>query len=475
MTGKLGRKGKLLALGAALLWLAACAPAAPRPAVTLAPATPMAGPRPEVTLTAADRILILAPHPDDETIGCGGVIQKAVALGLPLRVVFLTYGDNNEWSFVLYRKRLEVLPGQVQQMGLVRHDEATAAARTLGLTPEQLVFLGYPDFGTLDIWYSHWGDQPPLRSMLTRVTAVPYANARRPGAPYKGEEILADLETILGEFRPTQIFLSHPADHNPDHLALYLFTRVALWDLGLEPALYPYLVHYPRWPTPRGYLPSQPLTPPAGLGDTPAWWNAGLSQEEVLRKEAALRAHRTQYEANPRYLPAFVRTNELFSNYPEVVLWAGAADTALGPEGVDFDQEVSDELTETERAAFVGVEWRTVRRAGDDLTLTLRLSRPLAEGVGASIYLLGYRADQAFATLPKVHVQIGYLDTAVYDQEHELPEAGVVVTRAPTQIELRIPLALLGRPQRLLISARTYVGPVPLDSAAWRVVILPAE
>ena len=33
----------------------------------------------EITLEASDRLLILAPHPDDETIATGGVIQKAVA------------------------------------------------------------------------------------------------------------------------------------------------------------------------------------------------------------------------------------------------------------------------------------------------------------------------------------------------------------------------------------------------------------
>jgi hypothetical protein len=69
------------------------------------------------------------------------------------------------------------------------------------------------------------------------------------------------------------VFLSHPADGNPDHLALYLFTHVALWDLGaeLQPTLYPYLVHYAHWPTPRGYHPTDPLPPPPGLEQTNAW------------------------------------------------------------------------------------------------------------------------------------------------------------------------------------------------------------
>ncbi|MGO9610231.1 MAG: PIG-L deacetylase family protein, partial [Verrucomicrobiia bacterium] len=56
------------------------------------------------TLTPDDRIIIFAPHPDDESIGCGGIIQQALALKVPVRIVWLTYGDNNEWSFFLYRK-----------------------------------------------------------------------------------------------------------------------------------------------------------------------------------------------------------------------------------------------------------------------------------------------------------------------------------------------------------------------------------
>jgi len=87
-------------------------------------------------------------------VGCGGIIQKAVAMGLPLRVVFLTYGDNNEWSFFVYRKHPVLLPRSVRLSGAERHDEALAAARTLGVATNQLTFLGYPDYGTLAIWYT---------------------------------------------------------------------------------------------------------------------------------------------------------------------------------------------------------------------------------------------------------------------------------------------------------------------------------
>ena len=208
---------------------------------------------PEIELGASDRILILAPHPDDESLACGGIIQRALSSGLPVHVLFLTNGDNNEWSFMVYRKRPELLPWQVRAMGEVRRGEALAAARGLGLPPDALTFLGYPDFGTLRIWCSHWGDAPPFRSMLTRVTSVPYENAYRRGAAYKGEEIVRDLTAVIREFRPTRIFVSHPADDNPDHAALYLFTRIVLWDLAED--------HTPAGPSIPRPLPA--LAPPA--------------------------------------------------------------------------------------------------------------------------------------------------------------------------------------------------------------------
>ena len=94
------------------------------------------------------------------------------------------------------------------------------------------------------------------------------------------------------------------------------------------------------------------------------------------------------------------------------------------------------ELTEEERAKFVGVEWRTVRREGDNLVLTMALSKPLAEGVGLSAYLFGYRPDKPFAAMPKIHVRVGELTHAVTDQSHQLANSGVQVKRDAHQIVL---------------------------------------
>jgi LmbE family N-acetylglucosaminyl deacetylase len=462
------------------LAVAACAPLrapapvpspAPRPTATLAPLAQ------ELVLTAGDRVLILAPHPDDETIATGGIIQKAQAMGLPVRVVYLTYGDANQWSFLIYRKRPEVGPRAVESMGEVRRTEAISATRVLGLQQDQLVFLGYPDFGNLQIWDRHWGDAPPYEGLLTGATAVPYPDAYRPGAAYRGQELLSDIEAVIRDFKPTKVFVSSPADQNPDHLALYLFTRVALWDLAeqLRPELYPYLVHYPHWPEPRGYHPTVPLAPPADLAGEGTWLSELLSEAELAVKRVALQQHKTQYEANQRYLDSFLRTNELFGDLPTVPLAPGAPGVSLSQQALFSGDSTGDQLTEEERAKFVGLEARNVRIEGTDLVFELELSSALPEGVQASAYFFGYRPDVSFGSMPKLHVGFSDIGHRVYDGQKEMDATAVSVTRETGQITMRVPLELLGAPQRVFFHARTNLGSVPLDSTEWRVLSLPGD
>jgi LmbE family N-acetylglucosaminyl deacetylase len=51
-----------------------------------------------------DKALILAPHPDDETLGCGGTIRLLLLRKTPVKVIFLTSGEKAE-SFVDGTKR----------------------------------------------------------------------------------------------------------------------------------------------------------------------------------------------------------------------------------------------------------------------------------------------------------------------------------------------------------------------------------
>ena len=433
---------------------------------------------PELTLSPKDRILVLAPHPDDEVLGNAGILQRAVAMKLPVKVVYFTYGDSNQWSFLLYRKHLVIMPKAVQGMGIVRRDEAITAASILGVNRQDLIFLGYPDFGTMNIWYSHWNDRLPLMSMLTRVTKVPYQGAFRPGALYKGEEIERDLRSVLRTFKPTKIFLSHPADHNGDHLSLYLFTRVAVWDEDMEDMVtfYPYLIHYIGWPKPWGFHPDKTLIPPEALSKIIEWKQYHLSKEEFDLKKAALQAHRSQYSSSRSYLSSFVRSNELFGDFPLIRLHLNENSSVFSSKYKFVPSaELPEELSPKEKMAFIGIEWKFVRWEGNHLSISIALSKPLAANVEASIYIFGYqrKGDKVpFASMPKISVNLGVLSYNVFDQAKRISQDSVEVKRSSNEIIINVPLKLIGNPDRILTSARTYLGNVPLDSASWMAVEL---
>jgi LmbE family N-acetylglucosaminyl deacetylase len=432
---------------------------------------------PTISFLPTDRVLILAPHPDDEVIACAGVIQGALAAKCPVQVVFLTYGDGNQWAFSLYRKRPVVLPAALKSLGLLRHDEALAALASLGLPRENVVFLGYPDFSSLDIWETHWGDRPPRESLFTHATAVPYSNAFRAGAPYKGDEILLDLETLLRRFRPTRVFVSHPADDHPDHKALYLFARVALWDVddAEKPVVYPFLVHHGHWPQPQGYHPDVALSPPTlpVTGAGPSWFSYCLSPGQIAAKYAALSNHRSQFAAGGGYLLSFVRPNELFADLPVVALAPGAASPLLPLERAVGAPELPEDLLDEERVAFVGVVDRSVGIENGNLTLSVTFSRPLGDAVGVSAFLFGYRHDRPFPGMPKLHVRFGALNHEVYDQDKRLSSSTVQLSRSLNRVTIRVPLQTLGNPDRAFTSVRTYLSAVPLEHSSWRILQLP--
>jgi hypothetical protein len=310
---------------------------------------------------------------------------------------------------------------------------------------------------------------------MTRVIAVPYKGAYRFGAPYKGEEIIKDLRSILRDFKPTKIFVSHPADHNGDHLALYLYLRVALWDEGMDGnvQLYPYLIHCLTWPRPKGFHPEKDLTPPEALAGDEIWRQYHLSASQMETKKEALQAHKSQYFSSRNYLLSFVRFNELFGDIPPMKMHLNERIPIIpGNKKLMTTTELPEELSDQERSAFVGVDWKSLRWEPENLVVTIGLSKPLAQDVEASIYFFGYSSKIPFGQMPKINVRLGVLSYSAYDQNKRLEQEVVQVSRSPKEITITVPLKLLGYPQKILTSARTSLGNFPLDNASWVVVEL---
>ncbi|MGH9066504.1 MAG: PIG-L deacetylase family protein [Acidimicrobiales bacterium] len=126
--------------------------------------------------------LVLAPHPDDETLGCGATILAKLAAGVEVTVAVVADG-----------RALGTGPAELE-MAALRRRELEAAAAALGLERDRLVLLGFPDGGL--------GDQ---------VTEV--------------ADAIADL---VATRRPSQVLVTAGWDPHPDHAALGAGAAAAL-------------------------------------------------------------------------------------------------------------------------------------------------------------------------------------------------------------------------------------------------------
>ena len=106
--------------------------------------------RPPLELIAnfdAKPVVVLAPHMDDEVLGCGGAARKHVLSGAQVTTVYLT--DGRRGNPDLYRQRLakSIILQEESKLASVRKDEAAKAAKIVGV--QELIFLEGPD-GSLE-------------------------------------------------------------------------------------------------------------------------------------------------------------------------------------------------------------------------------------------------------------------------------------------------------------------------------------
>jgi LmbE family N-acetylglucosaminyl deacetylase len=423
-------------------------------------------------LNKDDRILILAPHPDDESIGTSGVIQKALKTGAEVKVALFTNGDNNELAFIVYEKRFTIRKGEFLHMGEVRRKETLSAMSYLGVNPQDVIFLGYPDFGTTEILTKYWQTDKPYRSMFPRQTKVPYPEAISPNAPYVGESILADLEKIISDFKPTKIFVSHPADSNRDHRALYVFTRIALLDLKekiQQPKIFPYIIHVLGWPTPRGYQPDLELKPPLEISDGEIiWQKLDLINEEINSKHNAIEFYKSQIECDPPYLFTFARKNELFGDYPMFTI-KQQVDSEMYWQDLGIDDEITPTTSEKARNQLSYVAYAL---KDEDFFIKIVLKRKIDKDFGVSIFLLGYNESTPFAKMPKIQLSFGWGGLVIKDKKQVLHVKNAKLTVQGKELVFKIPVNILGNPDYLLSSVKTHSGSLPLDASAWRALLL---
>jgi LmbE family N-acetylglucosaminyl deacetylase len=81
-------------------------------------------------------VLIVAPHPDDETLGCGGAIALLAAKGYDLQVLVISDGTGSH-------PHSQTHPAPVLES--IRSQETIAALGILGVDPGSIAFLHLKD------------------------------------------------------------------------------------------------------------------------------------------------------------------------------------------------------------------------------------------------------------------------------------------------------------------------------------------
>jgi LmbE family N-acetylglucosaminyl deacetylase len=418
-------------------------------------------------LSSKDAVLIVAPHPDDECIATGGLIQQAIAVGARVHVVYLTYGDNHEIAYWALRKIPALTPAQYRSLGETRRAEAIQGTTSLGLKPDDLTFLGYPDTGTLRIWESTWQPGTSRYHLATGTRVVPYGDAQSPGSPYNAAAILTDFTSVVHSFNPTVVAFPSPLDLNPDHQAAYLFTAAALFDLGVNPQRYTYIVHLRHFPMPRLYNPLAVLTPPSFVASLPLpLYSLKLTAGQVSLKYTSTMLYRSQTDVSYSLLASFCRQNEVFMADKNLRLTSEIAPFFLIP---------SDFLLERFGRNF---ELRSLTASKPSAeTLRLVLSFPVAptEESVAEVSVFTARNGAPFADQPKLLVELQHgKETAATDLvTGSSVSSSVVTTESGTEVTIDIDMAQAAQASLIMLHVRAGYRGLNLYATPWQVFSLP--
>jgi LmbE family N-acetylglucosaminyl deacetylase len=216
-----------------------------------------------LSLSGADRLLIIAPHPDDESIAAGGLLQAAKAAGAVLRVLVLTDGDNNPWPQRWVEKRWRIDAAARARWGARRREEAEVALELLGVSRKDVRFLALPDLGITDI--------------LMR----------------DDRAVATTLRDEATSFAPTLLVAPSPSDRHPDHSAAFILATHACAAAG------------------RNF--SRPLTFAVhGAAPQEGGVVVELSDAQRAVKYEAIRAHASQMRLSEKRFVKFARARECY-------------------------------------------------------------------------------------------------------------------------------------------------------------------
>jgi LmbE family N-acetylglucosaminyl deacetylase len=273
----------------------------------------------ELTVPPHLRLLVVAPHPDDESLGAAGLMQQTLGSDGRVHVLFMTNGDGYPEAVEVVTGHREPSASDYRGFGELRRAEALVALEHYHVLPLSVTFLGFPDGGLTEIW-RRGPHVPAYESPYTREDNPPYPHAFEASARYVSRDLIHLIARMVALSDPDWIALPTPLDNHPDHCATFTFVLAALKSLAAEAGgaskipdrLLTYLVHGSAgWPPPASVPGPIPL--PSQVLDPAHWYSLALTPEQVKTKLEALETHRTQAAVMDALFRSFVRPNELFN------------------------------------------------------------------------------------------------------------------------------------------------------------------
>jgi len=418
------------------------------------------------------RLLIFAPHCDDETLGCGGLIATSVANGADVRVVTVTNGDGYKFAISKAYKTIRITPQRCVDFAYRRQKETLRALSVLGVKKSHVAFLGYPDRGVDQLWSRYWERGDLYRSRYTQVCRSPYTDSYTIGAMYCGESLLADIQKVIKQDRPTDVYVPHPCDNHPDHYATYCFVAAAIEQLRAEgdakaANIHTYIVHRGDWPTPKGDHPEETLAPPYGLVRAGTKWSSlELSPDVEARKRQAILDYKTQIAVSKGFLMSFARVNEIFGDVPIRRVFPAQADTMRVDGNIgDWTRIPPAVLDAVGDYVVAGMsrsgDVRAVYMARDDENLYIRVDcvRRLSKRIQYTVNLRGL-GDADSNDVYSVVIRLN---------KPASPPGTIWAARNNT-LEIAIPLRKLNFDHNVFVQVQTRLMKLTVDNTGWREV-----
>ncbi len=436
------------------------------------PSVPVANLKP-INLDGYHRLLIFAPHCDDETLSSAGLILAAERAGIEVKVVIATNGDGYLFATIQDFRKIYPRPADFIRMGEIRQQESLKALSVLGVKPDQVTFLSYPDRGTPALWNDHWAVSNPYRSPYSGDTHSPYTITYNPRSVYTGQDYLADITSILESYRPDLIVYPHPQDVHPDHWGLNVFTRLAITlihhnDPTFLPTQITYLVHRPDFPEIKGLKPQDSLTPPTMIYSlSPDWYRLDLTSSDTSLKGQAVLAYRSQLPLLRNLLESFVRANETFSAVHDATLamvTQGTINNPLDwrdPYGRPIEPVQLDPVGDYTTRSFVPAGDLTAVYAARDMQGNLQVCAQLREGTIPEItYFLRLKALTNNGIV------------SYQARTGNIPAGWYPVHRSGMYACSTISLVAIGNPWAVFVGAATETAGRIEDESAWQMIYI---